>query len=570
MKQSRMYIPTLKQTPSDAEAISHQLMLRAGYIRQVSAGAYSFLPLAWSVVRKIENTMRQEMEKIDAVEMRMPAILPADLWKESGRYETYGDNLFKFKDRHEREFVLGPTHEETFTSVVKENLNSYKKLPIVLYQMQAKYRDEDRPRYGLLRGREFYMKDAYSFTANKEQLDVIFNQMENAYRNIFDAFGLNYRVIIGDAGAMGGTDSKEFSAIAAIGEDTIAYSDDSDYSANLEMAASKIQQLPAEEHQTIEEVDTPNVHTIEALSQLLDCDPAKIMKAVAYMADEKPVLVMIRGDYQVNDVKLKNILGVDFLNEATNEEVEGVFHSVPGFISPKDMDLSDITVVYDSSLEGLDNFVLGTNKADKHYINANFEDMGEEVPAFKDVRTVKEGEQSPDGKGVIKFTRGIEIGHIFKLGTKFSKALGADFLDENGKAQPIIMGSYGIGISRLLSAIIEQHNDENGIVWPVNLAPYQVHVVPIKYSDDVQKKLSDEIVQLLQDEGFDVLLDDRNERAGVKFADSDLIGMPIRITVGKKAADSIVELKIRKTGETIEVNKDELVNSVKILLKNQE
>ncbi|AYE38460.1 proline--tRNA ligase [Companilactobacillus zhachilii] len=568
MKQSKLYIPTLKQTPSDAEAISHQLMLRAGYIRQVSAGVYSYLPLAWSVIRKLEDLMRKEMEKIDAVEMQMPAILPADLWKESGRYETYGDNLFKLKDRHEREFVLGPTHEETFTSVVKEGLNSYKKLPLVLYQMQMKYRDEDRPRYGLLRGREFLMKDAYSFTANKEQLDVIFNQMEQAYRNIFDACGLNYRAIIGDAGAMGGTDSKEFSAIAPIGEDTIAYSDESEYSANLEMAASKMDENPTEEKKAMEEVDTPNVHTIDTLAELLKVEPARIMKAVAYMADDEPVMVMIRGDYDANDVKIKNYLGADFLREATPEEVQDVFKSVPGFIGPKGMD-DKIKVLYDSSLVGLTNFVVGPNKADRHFINANFEDITDEMPEFRDFRVIKEGETSPDGHGHIKFTRGIEIGHIFKLGTKFSKALGANFLDENGKSNPLIMGCYGIGISRLLSAIIEQHSDENGIIWPAQLAPYQIHVVPIKYNNDVQGKLSDEIVELLQDEGYDVLLDDRKERPGVKFADSDLIGIPIRITVGKKAGDEIVELKIRSTGETIEVSKDELVNSVKILLKNQ-
>ena len=543
-------------------------MLRAGYIRQVSAGVYAYLPLAWSVIRKLEDLMRKEMEKIDAVEMQMPAILPADLWKESGRYETYGDNLFKMKDRHEREFVLGPTHEETFTSVVKEGLNSYKKLPLVLYQMQMKYRDEDRPRYGLLRGREFLMKDAYSFTANKEQLDVVFNQMEQAYRNIFDACGLNYRAIIGDAGAMGGTDSKEFSAIAPIGEDTIAYSDESDYSANLEMAASKMDENPTEEKKSIEEVDTPNVHTIDTLAALLKVEPARIMKAVAYMADDEPVMVMIRGDYDANDVKIKNYLGADFLREATPDEVKDVFHSVPGFIGPKGID-DKVKVLYDSSLVGLTNFVVGPNKEDHHFINANFEDITDEMPEFRDFRVIKEGETSPDGHGHIKFTRGIEIGHIFKLGTKFSKALGANFLDENGKSNPLIMGCYGIGISRLLSAIIEQHSDENGIIWPAQLAPYQIHVVPIKYNNDVQGKLSDEIVTLLQDEGYDVLLDDRKERPGVKFADSDLMGIPIRITVGKKAADEIVELKIRSTGETIEVSKDELVNSVKILLKNQ-
>jgi len=490
------------------------------------------------------------------------------LWKESGRYETYGDNLFKMKDRHEREFVLGPTHEETFTSVVKEGLNSYKKLPLVLYQMQMKYRDEDRPRYGLLRGREFLMKDAYSFTANKEQLDVIFNQMEQAYRNIFDACGLNYRAIIGDAGAMGGTDSKEFSAIAPIGEDTIAYSDESDYSANLEMAASKMDENPTEEKKSMEEVETPNVHTIDTLAALLKVEPARIMKAVAYMADDEPVIVMIRGDYDANDVKIKNYLGADFLREATPDEVKDVFHSVPGFIGPKGID-DKVKVLYDSSLVGLTNFVVGPNKEDHHFINANFEDITDEMPEFRDFRVIKEGETSPDGHGHIKFTRGIEIGHIFKLGTKFSKALGANFLDENGKSNPLIMGCYGIGISRLLSAIIEQHSDENGIIWPAQLAPYQIHVVPIKYNNDVQGKLSDEIVTLLQDEGYDVLLDDRKERPGVKFADSDLMGIPIRITVGKKAADEIVELKIRSTGETIEVSKDELVNSVKILLKNQ-
>jgi len=568
LKQSKLYIPTLKQTPSDAEAISHQLMLRAGYVRQVSAGVYAYLPLAWSVIRKLEDAIRKEMDKVDAVEMQMPAILPADLWKESGRYETYGDNLFKLKDRHEREFVLGPTHEETFTSVVKEGLNSYKKLPLVLYQMQMKYRDEDRPRNGLLRGREFIMKDAYSFTANKEQLDVVFNQMEQAYRNIFDACGLNYRAIIGDAGAMGGTDSKEFSAIAPIGEDTIAYSDESDYSANLEMAASKMDENPTEEKKSMEEVETPNVHTIDTLAALLKVEPARIMKAVAYMADDEPVMVMIRGDYDANDVKIKNYLGADFLREATPDEVKDVFHSVPGFIGPKGID-DKVKVLYDSSLVGLTNFVVGPNKEDHHFINANFEDITDEMPEFRDFRVIKEGETSPDGHGHIKFTRGIEIGHIFKLGTKFSKALGANFLDENGKSNPLIMGCYGIGISRLLSAIIEQHSDENGIIWPAQLAPYQIHVVPIKYNNDVQGKLSDEIVTLLQDEGYDVLLDDRKERPGVKFADSDLMGIPIRITVGKKAADEIVELKIRSTGETIEVSKDELVNSVKILLKNQ-
>ncbi|WP_099974864.1 proline--tRNA ligase [Lactobacillus terrae] len=567
MKQSKLLIPTLKETPSDAEAISHQLMLRAGYVRQVSAGAYSYLPLAWTVIQKIENIIRKEMAKIDAAEMQMPSLLPADLWRESGRYETYGENLFKLKDRHGRDFILGPTHEEVFTNIVKESLNSYKKLPLVLYQMQTKFRDEDRPRYGLLRGREFIMQDVYSFTANTDQLDVVFNQMEQAYRNIYDACGLDYRVIIGDAGAMGGKTSKEFSAMAAIGEDTIVYSDESDYSANIEMAVSKIDDNVSEDKLSIEEVSTPDVHTITELSDLLDIDASKIMKAVAYVVDEKPVLVMIRGDFDVNDVKVQNYLAADFMEEATPEQVKEMFGSVPGFIGPKNIK-EDVEVLYDSSVAGLTNFVLGPNKENIHYINANFEDISEATPEFHDFRVVKEGEGSPDGHGALKFTRGIEIGHIFKLGTRYSEALGANFLDENGKNNPLIMGSYGIGISRLLSAIIEQNNDENGIVWPHSLAPYQVHVVPIKYEDKIQGDLSNEIVSNLQDEGFDVLLDDRKERPGVKFADSDLMGLPIRITVGKKADQGIVELKIRNTDETIEINKDELVNSVKILLKN--
>ncbi|WP_125711690.1 proline--tRNA ligase [Companilactobacillus kedongensis] len=568
MKQSRLYIPTLKQTPNDAEAISHKLMLRAGYIRPVSTGIYAFLPLAWSVIHKIETIIRREMDNIDAAELRMPILLPAELWEESGRIKTYGEGLFKLEDRHKREFILGPTHEETITTIIKEHLNSYKKLPMVLYQMQNKYRDGDSTKFGLLQSREFLMADAYSFSANVEQLDTMYTQMEQAYRNIFEQLGLNFRVIQGNADLMGGTETKEFSALADIGSDTIVYSDESDYSANIEMAASRLEDNPVEDDQKATLVETPDVHTIAALASFLKIDEAKIMKAVAYMADDKPILVMIRGDFEVNSFKVKNYLGANFLETATPQEVVKKFGSTPGFIGPKGLN-QNVEILYDSSLEGLTNFAVGPNIRNKHLMNANFEDITDEEPIFHDLRVVKEGEGSPDGHGKIEFTNGIKIASIFKLGTKFSEDFGADFLDEDGKSQPIIMGSYGISISRVLSAVIEQHNDKSGIVWPASLAPYQVHVIPIKYSDDVQRRLSDEIVQLLKAENFDVLLDDRNERPGVKFADSDLIGIPIRVTIGKKAADSIVELKIRSTDETIEVNKDELVNSVKILLKNQ-
>ncbi|MFC6322313.1 proline--tRNA ligase [Companilactobacillus baiquanensis] len=568
MKQSRLYIPTLKQTPNDTESISHQLMLRAGYVRQVSAGIFAYLPLALSVINKVETIIRKEMDEIDAAEMKLPSLLPVELWEESGRINTYGDDLFKLKDRHDREFILGPTHEETITTIVKERLNSYKKLPMVLYQMQNKYRDVTSTKYGLLRSREFLMADAYSFSANLEQLDIIYNQIEQAYRNIFEKLDLDFRVIYGNADLMGGTESKEFSALADIGSDTIAYSDESDYSANLEMASSKLPDNPIEAKQTSELVETPDVHTIAGLASFLNIEDAKIMKAVAYMADDQPVLVMIRGDYEVNEIKVKNFLEVQTLIAATPDQVVKNFGSIPGFIGPKNL-AADVKVLYDSSLEGLTNFAVGPNIRNKHLVNANFEDITDGQPEFHDFRVVKEGEISPDGYGTINFTKGIKIANIFKLGTKFSKDFGANFLDEDGKSEPIIMGSYGISISRVLSAVIEQHNDENGIIWPASLAPYQVHLVPINYSDDTQKRLSDEIVKLLKDEDFDVLLDDRKERPGVKFADSDLIGIPIRVTIGKKAADSIVELKIRSTGETIEVNKDELVNSVKILLKNQ-
>lgn len=561
MKQSKVFIPTTKEVPADAEALSHKLMLRAGYIKQISAGAYAYLPLAWKVIRNIEQIVREEMEKIDSVEMMLPEFIPADLWKESGRYETYGPTLFKFKDRHDRDFILGPTHEETMTSIIKDQLNSYKKMPLTLYQIQEKFRDENRPRYGLLRGREFMMLDAYSFSADEEQLDASFKDMEKAFRNVFDRCGLDYRVIVGDAGAMGGSDSKEFSAMAAIGEDTIVYSEDSDYAANLEMATSIIEDTPQEEILELSEVATPDTKSITDVSKLLDVPMNKIIKAMTFIADENPVMVLIRGDYEVNDVKLKNFLNADELHEATEEDIQNKFGSKVGFIGPKDM---DVKILGDLSIQNLVNGVIGANKIDAHYINANI-DRDYRVDEFSDFRTIKEGELSPDNKGKLKFTRGIEIGHIFKLGTKYSKSLNANFLDKNGRAQPVIVGSYGIGISRLLSAICEQQSDEKGLIWNKNLTPFDVHVVPVNVKKADQVELADEITASLENLGMSVLVDDRNERPGVKFAESELIGIPLRITVGKRANEGIVEIKIRKTGETIEISKDEVTSKVQSL-----
>ena len=568
MKQSKLLIPTLKEVPSDAEAISHQLMLRGGYIKQITAGMYAYLPLAYRVLRNIETIIREEMENIDAAEMLVPAALPAELWQQTGRYETYGPNLFKFQDRHERDFILGPTHEETFTTIVRDAVKTYKKLPITLYQIQTKYRDENRPRFGLLRGREFIMKDAYSFHAEEESLDKTFRDMDSAYTNVFNRVGLNFRSIIGDAGAMGGNNSKEFMAIAPIGEDTVVYSDESDYAANLEMAQNK-RTMP-KSHETLGElqkVATPGAKTIDEVAEFLGSSADREIKTLLFIADEKPVVVLMHGNDEVNEVKLKNYLSCDFLRPAEEDEARKYLGAGFGSLGPVGVS-EEIEILADLDVENMANASVGANEDGFHYLNAN---LGRDfsVTHFADLRTVQEGEISPDGKGRLKFTRGIEIGHIFKLGTRYSKDLDAVVLDENGRQLPIIMGCYGIGVSRLLSAIVEQHSDENGIVWPRSIAPFDVHVIPINVKKEEQVELSEKVSELLENAGYKVLVDDRKERPGVKFADSDLIGIPARITVGKKAAEGIVEIKLRRTGETLEVKLDELLNSLQILLKEE-
>lgn len=568
MKQSKLLIPTLKEVPSDAEAISHQLMLRGGYIKQITAGMYAYLPLAYRVLRNIETIIREEMENIDAAEMLVPAALPAELWQQTGRYETYGPNLFKFQDRHERDFILGPTHEETFTTIVRDAVKTYKKLPITLYQIQTKYRDENRPRFGLLRGREFIMKDAYSFHAEEESLDKTFRDMDSAYTNVFNRVGLNFRSIIGDAGAMGGNNSKEFMAIAPIGEDTVVYSDESDYAANLEMAQNK-RTMP-KSHETLGElqkVATPGAKTIDEVAEFLGSSADHEIKTLLFIADEKPVVVLMHGNDEVNEVKLKNYLSCDFLRPAEEDEARKYLGAGFGSLGPVGVS-EEIEILADLDVENMANASVGANEDGFHYLNAN---LGRDfsVTHFADLRTVQEGEISPDGKGHLKFTRGIEIGHIFKLGTRYSKDLDAVVLDENGRQLPIIMGCYGIGVSRLLSAIVEQHSDENGIVWPRSIAPFDVHVIPVNVKKEEQVELSEKVTELLENAGYKVLVDDRKERPGVKFADSDLIGIPARITVGKKAAEGIVEIKLRRTGETLEVKLDELLNSLQILLKEE-
>lgn len=571
MKQSQIFIPTLRDVPSDAEAASHQLMLRAGYIRQISAGVYTYLPLAWRVINKINEIVREELNKTGGTEMMLPALIPADLWRESGRYETYGPEMMKLQDRHNRDFLLGPTHEETFTKLIRDDIASYKKLPLHLYQIQTKYRDEKRPRFGLLRGREFIMKDSYTFHDSYESLDHAYSEIWEAYENIFDRIGLDYRSIIADAGAMGGSESMEFIALADIGEDTIAYSTEGGYAANIEMASSKFNESKNTDVQLEKElVETPNASTIEELAELLGVNKKEILKSVLYVVDdEKPVLAIVRGDHDVNEIKVRLASDGELIEKATDQEIEDLFGGIPaGYVGPMGLP-EDVLILADEYVGNMVNSVSGANEVDKHYINVN-SGRDFEADQYLDIRMVQEGDLAPNGKGELKFATGIEIGHIFKLGTRFSETMDATVLDQNGRPIPVVMGSYGIGISRLLSAIVEQNYDEKGLVWPSAVAPFDIHLVPVNYNNEAQKELADELYERFTKKGFEVLIDDRKERPGVKFTDAELIGVPVQITIGKKAEDGIVEVNIRETNEMIESKKEEVLDMISILKKTHE
>ncbi|EMC44945.1 proline--tRNA ligase [Streptococcus mutans] len=615
MKQSNMLIPTLREMPSDAQVISHALMVRAGYVRQVSAGIYSYLPLAHRVIEKIKEIMREEFDKIGAVEMLAPALLTADLWRESGRYETYGEDLYKLKNRDQSDFILGPTHEETFTNLIRDAVKSYKQLPLNLYQIQAKYRDEKRPRNGLLRTREFIMKDGYSFHADYDSLDATYEDYRKAYEAIFTRVGLDFKAIIGDGGAMGGKDSQEFmavtpdrtdlehwlvldKAIASIeeipayvlkeikqelsswlisGEDTIAYSSESDYAANLEMATSEYKpNNKVVSHEDIQRIETPNCKTIDEVAAFLEIDPTQAIKTLLFIADDEPVVALLVGNDQVNEVKLKNYLGADFLEPANEKEAREIFSASFGSLGPVNLP-ENVKIVADRKVKNIGNAVVGANEDGYHLTGVNPERDFE--AAYVDIREVCEGEASPDGKGVLKFARGIEIGHIFKLGTRYSESMGANILDENGRSIPIIMGSYGIGVSRILSAVIEQnarifvnktpkgaYRFSWGVNFPKTLAPFDVHLITVNVKDEVSQQLTAKVEESLVGAHYSVLTDNRNERIGSKFSDSDLIGLPIRVTVGKKASDGIVEVKIKSTGDTIEVNAENLLETLSILI----
>lgn len=556
MRQSKFFMPTLKEAPSDAVAKSHQLMLRGGYIRQVTAGVYAYLPLGYRVLRKAENIIEEEMDNINVPEMIMPHLLPATLWQESGRYKKYGAEMFKLQDRHGRESLLGPTHEETFTEIVAKNLKSYKQMPLALYQIQTKFRDENRPRFGLLRGREFVMLDGYSFAATREQLDEQFDDQKSAYLKIFNRAGVTVHPVIADSGTMGGKNSTEFQAPAAIGEDTIATNEKGTYAANLEMAKSidTFKQEP-EEAKDLAKVATPGMDTIEKLADFLKVPSTRIVKSILYIADDQKVLVLIRGDKEINEVKLGHILDADEVRTANADELVEITGSEKGGVGPINADWAD-KIIADETVKDLYNVVVGANETDYQYQNANL-DRDFKVDEFADIRTANEGEPDPVDHLPLKFTTSIEVGHIFKLGTYYTDTMGADFLDNNGKAKPVIMGSYGIGVTRMLSAAVEQHLTENGIAWPKEIAPFAIHLIQMKTKDETQTELAEKLEKELSAK-YDVLYDDRNERPGVKFNDADLVGAPLRITIGRKAKDGIVEVKRPMDEKATEVNISDL------------
>jgi prolyl-tRNA synthetase len=562
MKQSMTLIPTLREVPADAEVKSHQLLLRAGFIRQNTSGIYSFLPLGKKVLKKVEDIVREEMENAGAAELLMPAMQAAELWQESGRWYSYGPELMRLNDRHNREFALGATHEEVITTLIRDEIKSYKKLPLTLYQIQTKFRDEKRPRFGLLRGREFLMKDAYSFHANQESLDEVYDKMYTAYSNIFTRLGLNFRAVIADSGAMGGKDTHEFMVLSEIGEDTIAYSSESSFAANLEMApVAANYERKAEEAKDLQKIETPNQRTIEEVAAFFKVEQSDLVKSIVFKVDDKFVLVLARGDHEINDVKLKNMYQASIVETAAPEEVKELMGCSIGSLGPVGVKES-IEIVADTAVEYMVNAITGANEEGYHLINVN-PSKDFKVSQYTDLRFIQEGDLSPDGQGVIKFAKGIEVGHIFKLGTRYSEAMGANFLDENGRNQPMIMGCYGIGVSRVLAAVVEQFHDENGIVWPDSVTPYNVHVIPVNMKNDIQAALAEEIYTELRNAGMEVLFDDRQERPGVKFADADLIGLPVRVTVGKKAEEKIVEVKWRKSGEMEEISVDQLMQTLR-------
>lgn len=556
MLASKLYAPTLRETPADADVVSQQYMLRAGMIRKMAGGIYSYLPLAWKSIRKIEAIIHEEMANIGAQEIMMPIIQPAEIWQESGRWNVYGAEMIRFNDRHDRSYCLGPTHEEMITTLVKDEVKSYRQLPLTLYQIQNKYRDERRPRYGLMRSREFIMKDAYSFDLDEAGLDKSYWDMYHAYENVFSRCGLYFKPVEADSGAIGGSNSHEFMALADSGEADVIHCENCDYAANIEIGKPGVMKQTEEPLLELTEVATPDAKTIEAVAEQLSLPLDKTMKAVVLSIDGVVVLAMVRGDHEVNEIAVQHAVDGGIEPEMASEEELLAAGLTGGFISPVGLKQTEtFKIVVDESVMEMFNACGGANKKDAHYININPKrDFNLEDIIVAPIRLITTDDVCLNCGGHLGIAKGIEVGQVFKLGTKYSESLNGTYLDQNGRPNPYIMGSYGIGVSRTLAAAIEQFHDENGIIWPRAIAPFEVVVVPINAKDDALMEASTKIYDELKAAGVDVLLDDRKDRAGVKFKDADLIGYPLRITVSKNTLESgAVELKTRKTGEAVEV-----------------
>ena len=547
MRSSQFFISTLKEAPSEAELLSHKLMLRAGLIRKLGSGLYTWMPLGLRVLRRVEHIVREEMNRAGAVELLMPAVQPAELWQETGRWDVFGPQMLKIKDRHERDFCFGPTHEEVITDIARREIRSYRQLPLNFYQIQTKFRDEIRPRFGVMRAREFMMKDAYSFHANYPDLEREYRNMFDAYSRIFTRLGLKFRAVAADTGAIGGTGSHEFHVLADSGEDAIAYSPSSDYAANVELAEAVAPAHPrTPAAKKMEKVPTPGKTTCEDVTDFLNLPLSQSVKALAVVSEDRMFMLLVRGDHQLNEVKAAKLPGLNGLRFATEKEIEARIGCRPGYIGPVGIP-AEVTVIADRSVAAMSDFVCGANEAGFHLTGVNFGRDLPEPAIVADIRNAIAGDRSPDGKGTLDICRGIEVGHIFQLRSKYSEAMKATFLDEGGKAQVLEMGCYGIGVSRIVAAAIEQGNDGKGIIWPLPMAPFQVAIAPIGYRKNAEiKKVADQLHDELQAAGIDVLLDDRDERPGVMFADLELIGVPHRVTIGDRGLkDGKVEYQSR-------------------------
>lgn len=558
MRATEAFIPTLREVPAEADTISHQLLLRAGMLRKVAAGIYTILPMGHRVLLKIEGIIREEMNRAGGIELLLPIIQPAELWHRSGRWDVYGPEMFRLKDRHERSFCLGPTHEEVITDLVRQELKSYRQLPLMLYQIQNKYRDERRPRFGLLRGREFIMKDLYSFDIDENGLEESYSKMYTAYNCIFTRCGLSFRVVEADPGAIGGSDSHEFMVMADTGEAELVFCTACDYAADIEKALCTVEsQVVALEPQPLERVRTPGTRTVEKVARYLEIPARQVLKILLYLADGEPVAVLIRGDRSVNEIKVKNYLQAIQLEIAGEDDVAGKFGLPPGYAGP--VGLGDqVRVLADNEIKHLVNGVAGANEPDHHYRNVNY-GRDYQVDAFGDFRVAQEGDACPRCGRPVQLKRGIEVGQLFKLGTKYSKVLGANILDEGGKEITVVMGSYGIGVTRTLAAAVEQRHDQDGIIWPHAIAPYEAVVIPVSQRDSLQANLAESFYQQLIAYGIDTIYDDRPERIGVKFKDADLIGYPVRIVINEgSVTDGLVEIRWRASGSVERLPKDQV------------